>query len=68
MTALALVFAGLLLLGFDVADFTVTGLSVLAAVLIAIGLWLGGAFSRAAWIADDETSARLSLVDEELGR
>lgn len=58
MTALVLVILGFLLLGFDGADFTITGLSLLAAILIGIGLWLGGAFSADAWFvtldADDE--------------
>ena len=57
MTAVAMVVAGLLMLGFDAADFTITGLSLLGALLIALGLWVGGAFTRAAWIADAETSA-----------
>lgn len=68
MTAVAMVIAGLLMLGFDAADFTITGLSLLGALLIAIGLWVGGAFTRAAWIADAETSARLDLVDQDLDR
>ena len=66
MTALVLVVAGVLLLGFDAADFTVTGLSVLAALLIGLGLWVGGAFTRAAWVCDDETSARCAAIDAQL--
>ena len=68
MTAVAMVVAGLLMLGFDAADFTITGLSLLGALLIALGLWVGGAFTRAAWIADAETSPRLDLVDQDLDR
>ena len=41
VTALVLVVAGVLLLGFDAADFTVTGLSVLAALLIGFGMMAG---------------------------
>lgn len=66
MTAVVLVLAGFLLLGFDAADFSITGLSLLAAFLIGLGLWLGGAFRRSTWIADDETSARLSAIDVDL--
>ncbi|MFT4051586.1 MAG: hypothetical protein QM677_04955 [Microbacterium sp.] len=61
-----IVLAGLVLLGFDAADFTITGPSVLATLFIVIGLWLGGVFTVDAWVCDDETSKRLSQVDEEL--
>lgn len=66
MTALVLLVTGLLLLGFDAADFTITGISILALLLIALGLWVGGAFDRSQWVADDETSARLDAVDRDI--
>lgn len=45
--------------------------AVLALVWLALFLivcWTFGAFRRGAWICDDETSARLDLVDQELSR
>lgn len=56
-----LIAAGLLLLGFDAADFTITGVSVLATVIMLIALWLAGGFTRDFWILDeDATDARRS--------
>ncbi len=54
-----LIVTALLLLAFDSADFTITGVSVLAVVLLLIALWLAGGFTRDFWILDeDATDAR----------
>lgn len=59
MTARVLLVTGLLLLGFDAADITITGVSVLATVIMLIALWLAGGFTRDFWILDeDATDAR----------
>ena len=61
-----LFWAGWVLLVFDVADFSVSGLMVLTVVCWLVAAWLSGLFTRGAWIADDATSERLSAVDVEL--
>jgi len=66
MTARVLVAAGLALLAFDAADFTITGIAVLGALIIVIGAWVGGLFTREAWICDDETSTRCAAIDAQL--
>lgn len=68
MTALILVTAGLALLGVDATDFSFGGLSVLALLLIVLGLWVGGAFRRAAWIGDEPVDAPPSRLDILDGR
>ncbi len=55
-----LIVAALLLLAFDSADFTITGISVLAVVLLLIALWLAGGFTRSFWILDEDADARRS--------
>lgn len=49
-----LIVAALMLLAFDSADFTITGVSVLAVVLLLIALWLAGGFTRSFWILDED--------------
>lgn len=44
------------------------GLALVWLVLFLIVCWSFGAFRRAAWVCDDETSDRLDLVDREIGR
>ncbi len=66
MIAVILVAAGLGVLAFDAADFSFSGLAILALLLLALGLWVGGAFDRSQWVADDETSARLDAVDRDI--
>jgi|GEM_PF-2863088 len=67
MTArLLLLLVGLLLLGFDVARLTITGVAVLGVLLMVIAFWLYGGLTRRFWFADDEASARLSAVDVEI--
>ncbi|WP_314429640.1 hypothetical protein [Microbacterium lacticum] len=68
MIALLLVAAGLGVLAADAADFSFCGLSILAVLLLALGLWVGGAFNRSVWVADAETSARLDALDRVLPR
>lgn len=43
-------------------------LAIVWLVLFLIVCWTFGAFDRSQWICDDETSARLDRVDQELGR
>jgi hypothetical protein len=66
MVARVLIVLGLLLLGFDCADFTVSGIALLGAVLIGLGWWVNRTFARDRWIADPVLSAQLAAVDEEL--
>ena len=66
MIAVVLVLAGLSVLAFDAADFSFSGLSILALILIVVGLWVGGAFERSKWIADEPDDAppsRLVVLD-----
>lgn len=42
------------------------GLLLLGTVFLAIGVWATGAYRWSWWCADDETSRRLTAVDEEL--
>ena len=62
----ALTILGFLILGFDAADLTITGIAVLALVILLVAAWLGGVFTADFWIAPD--SARLGDVDQELDR
>jgi hypothetical protein len=68
MTARVLLLCGLVLLAFDVARLNITGVALLGIVLMTISAFLAGVFTREFWIADDETSARLSAIDQEIGR
>ena len=61
MIARLLIGLGLIVLTLDVADLKLTGLTLLAAALMAAG-WL----VNVEWVADEETSARLAAVDAEL--
>lgn len=45
---------------------TVDGVTVLGTLAFGVWLWTFGVFTRDFWIADAETSARLSAVDESL--
>ena len=60
--------AGFLTLGFDAADFTITGLSVAAVLVLLIAAWLGGVFTEEFWIADAELSRELDATDLDLKR
>lgn len=51
----SLTILGFLILGFDAADLTITGVAVLAVVILMIAFWLAGGFTRAFWVADDPT-------------
>ncbi|MFF2632002.1 hypothetical protein ACFVR6_03875 [Microbacterium sp. NPDC058021] len=53
MTARVLAVLGLLLLGFDCADFEVTGVAVLGAVFLAAAAYLFGVFTHEFWFEDD---------------
>jgi hypothetical protein len=64
VTARFLIVAGLLLLGFDAADVQVTGLAVLAAVIIGAGLITDGVLTREYWIAPDRL--HLDLMDADI--
>lgn len=66
MAALLLVVVGFFLLGVDAADFSIGGLGLLAALIVALGLWVGGWFDRSTWFADEETSAQCAQIDREL--
>lgn len=68
MTERVLLLCGLVLLAFDVARLNITGVALLGIVLMTISALLSGVFTRDFWIADDETSARLSAIDQEIGR
>lgn len=46
MIALLLVAAGLGVLAADAVDFSFSGLSIVALLLLVTGLWVGGAFRR----------------------
>ena len=54
MTARILIVLGLLLLGFDCADFTVTGITILAIVFFLLAAYFAGAFTREFWFDDEE--------------
>ena len=54
----ALLVAGLLLIGFDVARLTMTGVAVLGVLFIAIVMWAAGVFTRAFWIEDEQVGGR----------
>lgn len=64
MIAVVLVVAGLIILGIDAADFTITGVALVGVAFIACGLWVGGAFSARAWFAPASHEERLSRLDE----
>ncbi|WP_307221819.1 hypothetical protein [Microbacterium arborescens] len=68
MTARVLLLCGLALLAFDIARLNISGVALLGIVFVAISALLFGVFTRDFWIADDETSARLSAIDREIGR
>ncbi|WHE35181.1 hypothetical protein [Microbacterium sp. BDGP8] len=68
MTARVLLLCGLILLAFDVARPNITGVALLGIVLMTISAFLSGVFTRDFWVADDEMSARLSAIDQEIGR
>lgn len=63
MIAWVLVLAGLVVLGVDAADFSFNGLSLIALLLIGVGMWVGGVFDRSTWIGDDATNERCALLD-----
>ena len=44
----------------------VNGVAVLMVLFLVVFLWSCGAFSRAFWVADDVTSERLTVVDEQV--
>ncbi|MGZ0069356.1 hypothetical protein [Microbacterium arborescens] len=69
MTARVLLLCGMALLAFDIARLNISGVALLGIVFMAISALLFGVFTRDFWwIADDETSARLSAIDQEIGR
>lgn len=68
MIALLLVVLGVFLLGFDAADWSLGGLALLGALLIAAGAWVGGGFDRRAWFGSDAEEERWSRVDVDLDR
>lgn len=64
----ALLILGFVLFAFDVARLNMTGVALAGVVLMAVALYLYGAWSPSFWIADDELSARLDRIDQEVGR
>lgn len=68
MIARALIFLGLVLLAIDTARLTITGVALLGAVLIAVGLILAGALTRGFWVADEPADAPASRLDVLDGR
>ena len=68
MIAVVLVVVGLVLLGVDAVDLLFCGLSIVAVLLMGLGLWVGGAFERATWFGDEATDAYCARVDQELDR
>lgn len=66
MTAAILVLLGVFLLGCDAADFSFSGLGLLAVLIVLAGLWVGGWLDRRVWFADEETAARCAEIDHEL--
>ena len=68
MTARVLIVIGLLIIAFDCADFTVTGVSVLGAVHIGAGAYLAGVFTREFWIEDEPVYSTVDEVLDAIGR
>lgn len=68
MTRRIILFAALLLIGFDIARLTITGVFLAGVVLMLVAGYLYGATTAAFWIADDELSERLDRVDREVAR
>lgn len=71
MIALAdrlVIVAGLFVMAIDVTQLKITGVALLGAVLVGIGLWMGGFFTREFWLADDETGARFAAIDDDVDR
>lgn len=68
MIALLFVAAGIGVLAADAADFSISGLSILAVLLLTVGLWVGGAFDRSQWVTDEPDDAPPSRLDVLDGR
>lgn len=68
MTRRILLILGLVLFAFDVARLNMTGVALAGIVLMAVALYLYGAFTPGFWVADDELSERLDRADQEAGR